>query len=377
MPDQSSDPPSESPIEAPGTPPPSDPDPPPDDGVSYHPCGIHPITTTGDHSLVACPTQNGQSCIYQSYYACSPHEHAYPDDGDDGDDPPSEDPPGEDPDPDPDPDPPTLVDCWRPACDALVSDPYEHRVDSCSNCGGTYWTCGPYLSYHTESFTCVRSGCGATYTQCQNVEGACSNPNFSKHKKPSADPDPDPPPADPIICAFLNTGLFFHLRARFRGARGVCARHPTEKSAFCVLNTCVSECNGTLQTLRWTHNTQHRKKRANFDRKTAFFAKFLTQITRAAKPLTHTQQPPKHANQDAPAEINDTSFSPPAFYRHAHPVFAMPGSTPRHRGAFVLSFMCGHLNLTFYMFCHKIEKNEKIRKNIKLRLFLFKGRYYA
>ncbi|MDE0086571.1 MAG: fibronectin type III domain-containing protein, partial [Candidatus Poribacteria bacterium] len=70
---------------------------------TYHACGIHESTVSGDHSWitpscgvsahagyacqvssdhkfpVTCPhNSNGQSCIYSTYYPCSPHTHAYP-----------------------------------------------------------------------------------------------------------------------------------------------------------------------------------------------------------------------------------------------------------------------------------------------------------
>ena len=45
-------------------------------------CGSHvgrACTASSSHlSAVSCPTQNGVSCSYGSYYACSPHTHAYP-----------------------------------------------------------------------------------------------------------------------------------------------------------------------------------------------------------------------------------------------------------------------------------------------------------
>ncbi len=79
----------------------SNPDPP--STPSYHACSVHETTVSGNHSsttppcgvsshatyacqigsnhknAVTCPTDsNGQDCDYGSYYACSPHTHAYP-----------------------------------------------------------------------------------------------------------------------------------------------------------------------------------------------------------------------------------------------------------------------------------------------------------
>ena len=49
--------------------------------VSYHACGEHLTTVSGDHSLQAsCSStdSNGNSCTVTSFYACDNHSHTYP-----------------------------------------------------------------------------------------------------------------------------------------------------------------------------------------------------------------------------------------------------------------------------------------------------------
>ena len=55
----------------------------PSDLIKKQPCGhtYDPGSSSAySHRLITCPTQNGKSCSYGSYYACSPHTHAYPSD---------------------------------------------------------------------------------------------------------------------------------------------------------------------------------------------------------------------------------------------------------------------------------------------------------
>ena len=81
------------------------------------------------HRLVSCPRQNGKSCSYGSYYACTPHTHAY----------------GSDPAPDP---VPVVVQCantnkYAGKCiyNRVVSgtDAYEHATKCAA--GHPYWSC--------------------------------------------------------------------------------------------------------------------------------------------------------------------------------------------------------------------------------------------
>ena len=43
------------------------------------PCGAHSDYSCQQttHQLLSCPTDRGRKCEYQTYYACSPHTHAY------------------------------------------------------------------------------------------------------------------------------------------------------------------------------------------------------------------------------------------------------------------------------------------------------------
>ena len=131
------------------------------------PCGSHSgyrCTATSSHTqTTTCPTDtNGQACSYSSYYACSPHTHAYPE------------LPADPPTPPPPPPPPTTVACggapWTDCPGA--SSQWAHRVSSCSQCGSLYWTCSQWAYQHTSGEkTCRRPGCGVTYYECQN--GPC------------------------------------------------------------------------------------------------------------------------------------------------------------------------------------------------------------
>ena len=74
---------------------------------------------------------------------------------------------------------PATVYCARAACAAEVSDRLEHRVENCTNCGATYWTCYPgAVDRHTTPLTCKRSDCGASLTRCQNGPGKCINGGY-------------------------------------------------------------------------------------------------------------------------------------------------------------------------------------------------------
>ena len=144
-----STPPSENPIVSP--PPPPTPPPSP----TYHACGEHETSVSGDHSLQASCTStdsNGNTCRVTSFYACDSHTHSYPS-----------------------PPPPTTVACGGASytgCSGATSRT-EHHVPSCSHCNNGYWTCGQYAYRHTTQNTCRRPGCGVTYYECQN--GACSS----------------------------------------------------------------------------------------------------------------------------------------------------------------------------------------------------------
>ena len=140
--------------------------------TSYHACGQHETSVSGDHSngtytcgihsgykcqeshdhktYISSCTQtdsNGSTCTNSSgYYECSQHTHTYP--------PPS-------------------VTCSRPGCDASE----DHRVPPCSACGAGYWTCGDYASWSENQHrvrTCRRSGCGNTWQRCISSTPNCN-----------------------------------------------------------------------------------------------------------------------------------------------------------------------------------------------------------
>ena len=149
--------------------------------MSYHACGQHETSVSGDHSngtytcsihsgykcqeshdhktYISSCTQtdsNGNTCTNSSgYYECSQHSHTYP---------------------------PSLVACGGAAwtgCTTSVSSRTEHKVESCSNCGNHYWTCmSGAVDRHTNVLTCKRSGCRMSLTRCQNGPEACTNERY-------------------------------------------------------------------------------------------------------------------------------------------------------------------------------------------------------
>ena len=118
---------------------------------SYHPCGQHLTTVSGNHSLQASCSRDS-NCIASSFYWCQHSSHTYPA-------------------PAPTPPPPTTVACgaasWT-GCTADVSSSTEHNVSCRAN--HSYWTCGTSNAWHA-SRTCTR--CGNTYSNCDNSSSAC------------------------------------------------------------------------------------------------------------------------------------------------------------------------------------------------------------
>ena len=107
-----------------------------------------------DHSLQAsCSStdSNGNSCTVTNFYACVSHTHSYP---------------------------PSLVACGGASYTGCsgASSRKEHQVPSCGNCSNGYWTCSEDAHLHTDEKTCKRSGCGVTVTPCQNGPSACVRP---------------------------------------------------------------------------------------------------------------------------------------------------------------------------------------------------------
>ena len=126
---------------------------PPAPTISYHPCGQHLTTVSGNHSLQAsCSTDS--TCIATSFYQCQHSSHTYPA-------------------PTPTPTPPTTVTCGAASwtrCTTDVSSSTEHQV-SCSG-GHSYWTCGTANAWHQDR-TCTR--CSQTYQNCGNSATACQS----------------------------------------------------------------------------------------------------------------------------------------------------------------------------------------------------------
>ena len=125
---------------------------------SYHACGEHETSVSGDHSLQSsCSSTdaNGNSCTVTSFYACDNHSHTYPA-----------------------PPPPTTVACDGASYTGCSGAPSRtaHYVPSCSNCRNDYWTCSQWAYRHTETKPCKRSGCDASPTPCQNGPRACVRP---------------------------------------------------------------------------------------------------------------------------------------------------------------------------------------------------------
>ena len=134
---------------------PTQPKPPPV-SVSYHACGVHSTTTSGDHSLQASCSRDSR-CIAQSFYYCQHGSHTYP----------------SVPKPKPPPKPPTVK------CPA----------NSWTNCGGT----------SSHATTCPA---GDTYYTCNPAAVKA----HSGHKKPSPKPPPKPPTVKCPANSWTNCG---------------------------------------------------------------------------------------------------------------------------------------------------------------------------
>ena len=140
--------------------------------VSYHACGEHETTVSGDHSLQAsCSLTNasGQSCTVTSFYACQSHTCVFP----------------------APPPPPPTVSCGRSGCSESVSSSNEHRVGPCSGCSQSYWSCSWSASYWENEHrlrTCRYGTCGNTWRRCQSSTPNCLSPNRQGERCWAADP---------------------------------------------------------------------------------------------------------------------------------------------------------------------------------------------
>lgn len=185
----------------PVTPPPPPPPPPPD--VTYHPCGFHPTTHSGDHTLQASCSEDSR-CIATSFYYCQHYSHTYP--------------------PQPTlhpcgvhdisasgnhslqascsrdinciawsfyycqhtshtyPVPPPVVKCgnkWKGdgKCEynRVVSSSSTEHLSTCS-VHGAYWGCNPGAAKHHRTKTCRYEECGQTWLNCSDSTPVCNKP---------------------------------------------------------------------------------------------------------------------------------------------------------------------------------------------------------
>ena len=134
---------------------------------SYHACGEHETTVSGDHSLQAsCSSSNSNgNCTVTNFYACDSHTHSYPS-------PPE----------------PATVTCPVRTCQARY-DPkssaaaqHTHQTFPCGAHSG--WACSnPHIVEHSTPKTCKR--CGTTFYSC-NRAGPCVTRRYGTHENHSA-----------------------------------------------------------------------------------------------------------------------------------------------------------------------------------------------
>ncbi len=121
-------------------------------------CGHTDLTANAyTHRLESCPpNSNGDSCTAGSSYACSSHTHVYP-----------------------------AIVCgaasWT-GCTASISSRTEHQT-ACRNCPESYWTCSTSgVAWHATPLTCQRSGCSVSLTKCQNTGGGGCFSNGTEYR---------------------------------------------------------------------------------------------------------------------------------------------------------------------------------------------------
>ena len=130
---------------------------------SYHACGVHETSISGDHSLQAsCSSSNSNgSCTVTNFYACQSHTHSYPS-------------------------PPKLKTCR--ACNAKYdpksSSAAQHTRQSFPCGAHSGWACSnPHIVEHSTPKTCKR--CGTTFYSC-NRKGPCVTRRYGTHENHSA-----------------------------------------------------------------------------------------------------------------------------------------------------------------------------------------------
>ena len=140
---------------SPVVPPPPIPTPPP--SPTYHACGEHETTVSGDHSLQASCTStdsNGNYCTVTNFYACSQHTHSYPD---------------------------PLVACAHSNCTEMVSSRTSHRTQ-CGSGQHYYWPgCPNNTNWWSQDSThalktCRYSECRQTWYRCLTNTPICNKP---------------------------------------------------------------------------------------------------------------------------------------------------------------------------------------------------------
>ena len=127
---------------------------------TYHACGIHESSVSGDHSLQASCSQtnsNGDRCTVTNFYACQSHTHRYP--------------APKKPDPPPKPKSACPADSWS-KCGGSTS-----HAATCS-AGHSYYTCASQ-AWHKDR-TCTR--CSQTYQDCTNSASACQGSKWHTDK---------------------------------------------------------------------------------------------------------------------------------------------------------------------------------------------------
>ena len=136
---------------------------------SYHTCGVHETSVSGDHSAAGCGVSghyvcdgsdhslqasctstdaNGEECDVTGFYACQSHTCVYPE--------------------------PTEVLCSRSSCNEVVSTSDEHYVQ-CSGCSNSYWSCDSDAVHRHRVKTCRFDNCDQTWYACASTP-ICNKP---------------------------------------------------------------------------------------------------------------------------------------------------------------------------------------------------------
>ena len=135
--------------------------------VSYHACGVHRSSVSGDHSLQAsCSTDS--KCIATNFYQCMHLVHKYAT-------PPPRTPTDTPRRPKPDPPPPPKSAC--PADSWTSCGGSSSHAATCS-AGHSYYTCASQ-AWHKDR-TCTR--CSQTYQDCTNSSSACQSNHWHTDK---------------------------------------------------------------------------------------------------------------------------------------------------------------------------------------------------